>query len=419
VVVHVLATRVPRRRQHRISRTLFFSEPGELMVRKRTSTFGSVRKLASGRYQASYWHEGERHIADHTFDFKADADAWLANVRTDIGRGHWLDPRGGREHFDDYAKRWMRDRHDLRPRTREIYDSQLKCHLVPAFGALTLDQITTAKVRSWHSRIAQTTPVTAAKCYRLLHAILATAVEDNDLVSNPCTIKRAGQERSPERPILNPEQVDALARAVPERYVALVYTAAYGGLRLGECSALTRERIDLVHRTIAVTEQAQQVNGQGRVIGPPKSDAGRRTVAIPKLLTTVLDNHLARFVGSAPTDLVFTADKGGPLVGQHFYKHWRRARQAVEVDGLRFHDLRHFAGTMAARTGATTVEVMARIGHSTPRAALIYQHATAERDHAIASGLDDLVAEAKAAPVAKVVELPRRTRSSRPKSSRT
>jgi hypothetical protein len=74
---------------------------------------------------------------------------------------------------------------------------------------------------------------------------------------------------------------------------------------------------------------------------------------------------------------------------------------------------------MAARTGATTAELMARLGHSTPRAALIYQHATAERDHAIASGLDALVAEAKAAAVAQVVELPNRARSSRQNPSRT
>jgi hypothetical protein len=76
---------------------------------------------------------------------------------------------------------------------------------------------------------------------------------------------------------------------------------------------------------------------------------------------------------------------------------------------MHFHDLRHFAGTMAARTGATTAELMARLGQSTPRAALIYQHATAERDHAIASGLDDLVTEARSAPIAPVVMLPKRS----------
>ncbi len=382
-------------------------------------SFGSIRRLPSGRFEASYWNEGQRFRADHTFTFKADADAWLANVQTDIGRGQWLDPGEGRKRFDDYAKQWLEDRHNLRPRTRELYASQLNRHLVPAFGHLELVQITTAKVRTWHSGIARTKPVNAAKCYRLLRTILGTAVEDRMLVANPCTIKRAGQERSPERPIPTIEQVDALASALPEHYRALVYTAAYAGLRLGECSALTRERVDLVHRTISVTEQAQLVSGQGRVIGPPKSDAGRRTVAIPKVLADILEDHLARFVGPAPTAPVFTGDKGGPLSGQHFGSQFAKARHAVGLDNMHFHDLRHFAGTMAARTGATTAELMARLGHSTPRAALIYQHATAERDHAIASGLDALVAEAKAVAVAEVVALPSRARRSHQNPSRT
>ncbi|MGO9582737.1 MAG: site-specific integrase, partial [Acidimicrobiales bacterium] len=78
--------------------------------------------------------------------------------------------------------------------------------------------------------------------------------------------------------------------------------------------------------------------------------------------------------------------------------------------------LRHFAGTSAAHAGATTRELMARLGHSSPRAALIYQHATEERDHAIAAGLDALIAEARGAPAAPVVALPKRARptASRP-----
>ena len=187
------------------------------------------------------------------------------------------------------------------------------------------------------------------------------------------------------------DQIDSFAAALPERYRALVYTSAYAGLRLGECAALTRERVDLVHRTIAVIEQAQQVVGQGRVLGQPKSDAGRRVVAIPTVLAGLLEDHLARFVAPEPSALVFTADKGGPLLGQHFARRFAKTRTTVGLDWLHFHDLRHFVGTTAAQTGATTREIMARLGHSTPRAALIYQHASAERDHAIAEGLDAII----------------------------
>jgi integrase len=196
--------------------------------------------------------------------------------------------------------------------------------------------------------------------------------------------------------------------SLPERYRAVVYTAAYATLRFGECSALTRQRIDLVHRTISVTEQAQRVTGQGRVVCSPKSEAGSRVVAIPAALVAVLDDHLARFVDSAPDALVFTGEKGGPLERSNWTALFAKARASAELDWLHFHDLRHFAGTTAAQTGATTREIMARLGHSSPRAALIYQHASAERDNAIAEGLDALIENAAAASIAPIIELPNR-----------
>ncbi len=259
-------------------------------------TFGSVRQRASGRHEASYWWEGKRYIGPRTCVTKGDANTHLSTVEADIHRGAWIDRDAGQEHFEDYAKSWLADRHDLRSRTRELYASELNCHLIPSFGTLRLTQITTTKVQKWHAEIAATKPATAAKCYRLLPTILITAVEDSKLTVSPCAIKRARQERSAERPILNPEQVDAFATAVPGQYRALVYTAAYPGPRLGECAALTRERIDLVHRTIVVTEQAQKVVRRGRVIREPKTAAGGRFIAIPRLLADVLGQHLAQFV---------------------------------------------------------------------------------------------------------------------------
>lgn len=369
------------------------------------STFGNVRKLPSRRWQASYWHEGRRHVAPATFPTKADAAAWLARQQADINRGVWIDPDAGRERFGIYAERWFANRHDLRPRTGELYRSQLNRHLLPTFKTLPLGKITTAKVRAWRAGIEATNPVTAAKCYRLLRTILATAVEDGKLLVNPCTIKRAGQERSPEREIPTAEQVVELAEALPERYRALVYTAAYAGLRLGECAALTRERVDLVHRTIAVVEQAQRINGQGRVVVAPKTDAGRRTVAIPKTLADILSDHLARFTGPEPTALVFTGDRGAPIEGPNWSPRFKTARESVGLSSLHFHDLRHFAGTTAASTGASTRELMARLGHASPRAALIYQHATTERDHAIADAVEAVLSKSRETPDAPVVEL--------------
>lgn len=57
-------------------------------------------------------------------------------------------------------------------------------------------------------------------------------------------------------------------------------------------------------------------------------------------------------------------------------------------DGFHFHDLRNTGNNLAAAAGASTRELMHRMGHSSMRAALIYQHATSDRDREIALGID-------------------------------
>jgi integrase len=356
--------------------------------------FGTIRKLPSGRYQARYVDaSGRRHEAPSTFATKADACRWLADVEAAIVRGTWVDPDAGRVLLAEYTQGWIDSRPGLRPRTRELYQSLLDLHLEPALGDVALDRLTPALVRRWYSSTiaaGDVGRVTLAKCYRLLRAVSNTAVADGLLARNPCVIKGAGTERSPERPVATLGQVWELAEAVEARFRALVLTAAFAGLRFGELAALTRERVDLDAGTIAVTETLVEVPG-ALLLGPPKSDAGRRAVAIPASLVPELERHLATYVGPEGDAIVFTGAKGAPLRRSNWSVKWRAACRAVGVDGLHFHDLRHTCNTLTAAAGASTRELMHRMGHSSAAAALRYRHATKERDAVIAKALDDVI----------------------------
>ena len=211
---------------------------GTPTMASRRRHFGSVRKLPSGRYQATYWHQAVRHTGTATFKTKTDAQTWLSTVETDIRRGAWVDPAGGRITFGNYVDDWLAQRHDLRPRTLELYRSLVTRHLRPTFGKVPLSDITTAKVRSWHATIAADHPTTAAKAYRLLRSVMGTAVADGLVLTNPCAVKGAGQERTPERHIPSLDLVRAIADAAGNRYHAVVMTAALSGLRSGELAAL-------------------------------------------------------------------------------------------------------------------------------------------------------------------------------------
>jgi integrase len=131
-------------------------------------------------------------------------------------------------------------------------------------------------------------------------------------------------------------------------------------------------------------------------VGPPKSEAGVRTVALPAVAVTALRAHLATYVDHHPETLIFTGEKGGVLRVGNFRRavKWSNATCAVGLgDGFHFHDLRHTGNTLAAAAGASTRELMHRLGQSSMRAALVYQHAASERDREIADGIDRRIGE--------------------------
>lgn len=125
----------------------------------------------------------------------------------------------------------------------------------------------------------------------------------------------------------------------------------------------------------------------------PKSDAGQRTVAFPAQLVPVLQTHLAAHVADEPGAYVFTSATGLVLRRANFRRYWVEAVHAAGLKDIRFHDLRHTGATIAAQTGATLKELMTRIGHSSPNAALGYQHAGKGRDREIASALGKLISD--------------------------
>ncbi|MFD0268132.1 tyrosine-type recombinase/integrase [Streptomyces sp. NPDC127106] len=104
---------------------------------------------------------------------------------------------------------------------------------------------------------------------------------------------------------------------------------------------------------------------------------------------------MKRYAEPGADGRVFVGAKGATPRRNHFNRLWRKACREAGVSGLHFHDLRHTGNTLAAPTGASTRELMARMGHSTARAALIYQHASADRDRLIADALSGLVEKSR------------------------
>ncbi|WP_100108255.1 tyrosine-type recombinase/integrase [Streptomyces peucetius] len=360
--------------------------------------FGAVRQYRSGRWTASYQGPGGQEFrAPETFETKKDAEVWLSQIEADLTRGNWQDPDAGAVDFKEYALQWV-DERGLSSTTDELYRRLLRLHLLPTFEGLDLDEITAPRVRTWRAERLSTigAATTVAKSYRLLKAIMETAVDDELIRRNPCRIKGAGKESSAERQIATVDQVDALADALGPRWRLMVYLGAYGPMRPEEQAELRRKDVDLDAMTIRVRMAAPELTTGRRALGDTKSEAGKRLVVLPAFLRTDLRRHLDWYAEKGPDGLLFVGEKGKTFRRSTFGRKWRRARALVGMpDGFRFYDLRHTGHTLATRSGATLKDTMVRAGQSSEKAALIYQHSDLDRQQEVASGLDQLVRAAR------------------------
>ncbi|MDX3313547.1 site-specific integrase [Streptomyces sp. ME08-AFT2] len=357
---------------------------------QRRREFGTVRKLASGRWQARYLGpDGQRHKAPETFETKSDAQDWLNLVRADIERNAWRDPDAGAINFEKYTLRWMEER-GLAPTTLDRYDGLLRLHILPTFGAKDLDEISPPSIRTWRAeRLKVTGATTVAKSYRLLKAILQTAVDDDLLRTNPCRIKGAGKEEADERPTATIEQVFDLADAMGPRWRLMVLLGAFASLRPEELAELRRHSVDVDECFLRITQASPELTNGKRVTGDPKTRAGKRTVYLPDFLLPELRRHLQWFAEKERDGLLFVGEKGAPFRRSTFGRKWRKARTKVGMpENFRFYDLRHTGNTLAADTGAKLKDLMVRAGQSSERAQLIYQHSTAKHQRRLAQGID-------------------------------
>jgi integrase len=364
----------------------------------RRRRFGWVRKLPSGRHQASYLGpDGRRHVAPHTFDSATSADRWLVQVETTILRREWFDPERASVELCAYAQAWIEQRPGLRSSTQALYHRLLDRYITPTLGAAELRAIDTPMVRKWRSDLlrAGVSQSMTAKAYRLLRAVLMTAAtEDKMIPRNPCQIRGAGLENPEERPVLSLMEVFNLANQMKHpRYRALILLSVFGTLRWGELTALRRCDVATDGSWVRVAGALVELPGRGLVYGPPKSRASLRTNALPEAIRPAIVEHLAKYVKDSPDAWVFTGERGNPVRSgnRNLLTGWKDAVTAIGRPGLHFHDLRHTGNTLAAQTYVSTKDLMARMGQDSSRAALIYQHASRQVDQTIADKLSTLI----------------------------
>jgi len=389
------------------------------MKRRRKSTLGTIMAKDRG-FKARYWRLGVLHTPGHTFASFELADQWLIGEQLLIDRDEWTPPAQRRAveeadqiTFGVYSARWIAHRQvrgrPLKARTAADYRA-MRAHALARFLDVPITAIDRAQTLAWYESMDPGAPVARSHAYALFRSILASAVEDGIIATNPVHVRGAsGGRRHPEVELFTVEQVGQLADLMPPQHRAAVLIAAWCGLRFGELAALRRSDIELndTGGYISVARGIVTVDGHQQVT-TPKSDSGERRVPIPRNIWPDLREHLKRYAQWGKDGLLFPPTTPGTdyLTPGQLYGHrptydkdgnvkkqgggYYRARHLLGRDDLSFHKLRHFAATNYAVAGATTKELMTLMGHADPEIAMRYQHAAHSRIAELADRVSEL-----------------------------
>lgn len=307
-------------------------------------------------------HDGREHTRH--FSLRRDAEAWEAQMRADLIRGTFVDPKRGEMTVRGYSEEWLAAQ-SLKPSTEALYVSHLRNHIIPALGSKRLMSVTPTSVRGFVKHLGtKLAPATVSTVHGITAMLFKSAVADGYLARTPC-VKTAPKAPRPRRVIpLAPEEIHRLAGAMPERLSALVYCSAGLGLRQGEVLGLTVARVRFLDRRVQISEQLQTLPDGRVMLVPPKTPKSDRTVPLPAFVADAVSSHLSSFpVG--PSGLVFTTPKGEPWHRSRFGDVWRAAVERAGLPkGTRLHDLRHTYVAMLIAAGEHPKVIQDRLGHA-------------------------------------------------------
>lgn len=351
---------------------------------------GGITTIRRGRKVTGYraeltigWRDGKRLRArSEVFKTREEADAALLALLQQQRDG--ADLLAKPQTLGAYLCAWL-DQHEGRPKTIESYRWCIDKAIAPKLGDVPLRQLTIPKLRAFFAELKKSgtsgkrgaAPKTIALIRGMLRTALEQAYQDGLIARNPVdAIKPPALNVSPAR-ALTPEQAAELLNAIQDERLGLgVQLALLLGLRRGEIAALRLAdlKLDVDPPTLTVNGTLTRIKGKGLVLGPPKTDKGRRTLRLPAQLVAALRWHLQRLkveraamgdAWEADTGYIFVRSTDGTAIEPgYIYETFRRVAKRAGLEGYRLHDLRHSAASYLHKLRWPTKDIAAQLGHS-------------------------------------------------------
>ncbi len=317
------------------------------------------------RYRVRYRLPDNSQTDKRGFKTKREAELFLANVDVAKSRGEFVSASQSRITVGEWAEQWLATQVQLKPSTRNGYESIVRSAIVPKWGTTPLAGLTHAGIQKWLAEVStRAAPSTTRSYHRVLSIMLKYAVRDGRMIRNPAEGVKLPRVVQRKHGYLTHPQVHQFAELCGPDGDVIMFLA-YTGLRWGEMAALRVMDLDMLRRRVNVDQAVTEV-GSELVYGTPKNHS-RRSVPFPSFLSELL---AARCEGKAKGDFVFTAPEGGPIRNKNFRA--RRFEPAMtkmlelHPDLVRLvpHDLRHTAASLAISAGANVKAVQKMLGHA-------------------------------------------------------
>jgi integrase len=325
------------------------------------SALGSIRRLPSGNYQARIRRDGSQ-VSLGSYRTRREALAALAVPPPGDASSRALEVTS-RQLVGEFAEQWWSSRAGHRAATRVRDRLILDNDLLPYFSEMALGDVSPADIQRYLAGLVARplAPSSVRRIFTILDQLLDAAGDRELIAANPAERARLPRLARSEMRFLAPPELERLAVAMTERYRAMVLVMAYATLRIGEAAGLRRADLDLLAGTLRVANNLVELRGQ-LIEGPPKTEAGRRSMSLPASIRADLAVHLDRFAGEV---YVFPAPDGGPLHPSLWRSTcWYPAVRSAGLRPLRVHDLKHTGVALLISAGVDPKEISRRVGHA-------------------------------------------------------
>jgi integrase len=332
---------------------------------------------------------------------KKQAEAELRRLLNELERGKYVEP--SKLTTGEYLERWLQDygMSNLADSTFESYERIIKKHVIPEIGGILLTELKALQLQEYETRKLKSglSKRTVQYHHRIIREALQHAIDWQLLAYNPGDAVKAPKAERPEIVVPGIEGIKKLIEAeTPDRM--LIITALFTGMRRGELLGLRWSDIDMDNNRVAVIQQVQDIKGKGIVFkkSPKGGEKSRRNITVPGFLIALLRHHKAEqneirlMHGENYKDcaLVFPRLDGSPERPSNVSHRFKHLVDKLKLNGMRFHDCRHFHATLLMSMNVADMQIKERFGWSTIKMLEIYAHVSENMQNEIAVKLDDL-----------------------------